>query len=142
MRKLLLLFSLSILGSCGTLNKSFSKNKNWLDGNWTGIGYQIDLKEDNQWTIALEIEKGSYNISYPSLDCSGKWKLTKYSEDQATFIEVIEKNTSTCTNNGKIILSKIDNKRILYSYFYNDGINNDGKKAMAFSTLEKNKQSL
>ncbi|ADV47613.1 hypothetical protein Celal_0267 [Cellulophaga algicola DSM 14237] len=134
---IVLLFSLFLLTSCGVSNKSSVKNKKWLEGKWTGIGYQTDLQEASQWTIALDIEKGNYNISYPSLYCAGKWKLTKYSEDQATFTELIENNTTTCIKNGTIILTKIDETRILYSYFYNDGINNDGKKAAAFSTLEK-----
>ncbi|WP_158973629.1 hypothetical protein [Cellulophaga sp. L1A9] len=130
-------FSLALLASCGVSHTSISKNKKWLEGKWTGIGYQTDLTEASQWTIVLNIENGNYNITYPSLDCSGKWKLAKYSADQATFTELIENNTSTCIKEGTIILSKIDENRILYSYFYNDGINNDGKKAAAFSTLEK-----
>lgn len=138
---ILITFTLLILGSCGIHNKSFSENKNWLEGKWTGKAFQIDLTEDNQWTIELDvnIKKEIYNISYPSLNCSGKWKLIKYSKDQATFKEVIENNTTVCIKHGIIILSKIDNRRVLYSYFYNDGINNDGTKAAAFSTLEKNK---
>ncbi|WP_299438363.1 hypothetical protein [uncultured Aquimarina sp.] len=138
---IIIVFSFLYLGSCGIHNKSYSKNKNWLEGTWTGIAFQIDLSEDNQWTIELDIdiEKETYNISYPSLNCSGNWKLIKYSEDQATFMEVIKNNTSVCIEHGIIILSKIDNERVLYSYFYNDGVNSDGKKATAFSTLEKNK---
>ncbi|WP_299245186.1 hypothetical protein [uncultured Aquimarina sp.] len=138
---IIMVFSFLYLGSCGINNKSYSKNKNWLEGKWTGIAFQIDLTEDNQWTIELEIDikKETYNISYPSLNCSGNWKLTKYSKDQATFEEIIKNNTSVCIERGIVILSKIDNERVLYSYFYTDGINNDGKKASAFSTLEKSK---
>ena len=136
---IVIIFSFFLITSCGVSNTSFTKNKNWLEGQWTGAAFQIDLSEDNQWTIELEIDvkEEIYNISYPSLNCSGKWELIKCSKDQATFKEIIENNTTVCIEKGVIILSKIDENRVLYSYFYNDGINSDGKKASAFSTLEK-----
>ena len=123
-----------ILNGCSTHKKSFLRNKPWFEGKWTGVGFQIDLEHDNTWDIELEIDakKEIYTISYPSLNCSGKFILIKHSKEQATFKEVIEKITIDCVKEGIVILSKIDDNLTLYSYFYKDG-----KKASAFSTLEK-----
>lgn len=139
--RLIVVFSFFIIAGCGINNTSFSKNKNWLEGTWTGTAFQIDLSEDNQWTVEVKIDtkKETYSISYPSLNCTGKWELIKYSEDQATFNEVIENNIDVCIEKGVVILSKIDQNRVIYSYFYNDVVNSDGTKASAFSTLEKSK---
>lgn len=133
---IILIFATTLIG-CG-INKTLIKKNSWLDGNWMGIGYQIDIKEDNKWLIQLEIDadKRIYNITYPSLNCSGKWKLIKYSNDQATFEEVIENNTINCIDKGTIILSKIDTERIIFAYFYNEEIDDD-KIAYAYSTLER-----
>ncbi len=136
---IVVMFSFFLIASCGVGNNNVIKNKHWLEGQWTGTAFQIDLSEDNQWTIELEInvKKEIYNISYPSLKCSGEWELIKCSKNQATFREIIKNNTTVCIEKGVIILSKIDKNLVLYSYFYNDGINSDGRKASAFSTLEK-----
>jgi len=143
LKVLLVVSSFLIIGSCGVNNTALSKkNKNWLEGQWTGLAFQIDIKEDNQWTIQLEIDiqKETYNITYPSLSCSGRWELIKYSGEQATFNEIIENNTGACIERGTIILFKIDDNRVLFSYFYSDGVYSDGKKASAFATLEKKSQ--
>ena len=133
LKLIILVIIISFLGSC-KISKPLSESKNWLDGNWSGIGHQIDIKEDNQWTIELKIntKEDLYNISYPSLNCSGKWELMKYSGTQATFKEVIDNNIIDCVENGIIIISKIDNSRVSFSYFYVGD-----KKASAFTTLEK-----
>ncbi len=46
----------------------------WINGIWTGIGYQ---PEGAIWTIKLTADesKNEFLIEYPSLNSSGIWKL-------------------------------------------------------------------
>ncbi len=138
----IIIITLLITSTGCKISKQISQHKiSWLNGTWQGTGYQIDLENDNEWSILLEIDTNNqlYTIAYPSLNCSGKWKLIKSSKDQATFEELIELNTVDCTQNGKVILSKVDDDHVIFSYFYTNTKFGNTKKASVFSTLEKQK---
>ena len=42
----------------------------WLDGQWEGVGCQLDLEENHTWSINLEIDiyQQLFEIKYPSLE--------------------------------------------------------------------------
>ncbi|WP_074405961.1 MULTISPECIES: hypothetical protein [Aquimarina] len=106
----------------------------WLNGQWEGVGCQLDLEDNNTWSINLEIDiyQQSFEIKYPSLECSGRWELVEYSYNRATFNELILENTNTCIKEGTVIITKVDENHISFSYYIIDG-----KDVLAFSTLKR-----
>lgn len=113
--------------------KSIQTRNNWLDGQWTGIGFQKDLVEDNSWSIetTINLKKRQFTINYPSIGCSGKWELLELSKHKAIFTETID-NINICTNHGKVILTKVDANHISFSYY----LQNESTVA-SFSTLKR-----
>ena len=89
----------------------------------TSLGIFLDYDYNNN----------TITINYPDFPCSGHWKLVKATENQAEFIEYIENGKDLCNDQGKIILTKIDERYITISYFLPDIM--DG--VIAFSTLER-----
>ena len=136
-KSILIITILSLFISCSAL-KSTSSKSSWLNGNWKGTGFQVDRDIDNTWDIVLNInsKNKSYDISYPSIPCSGKWKLIEISAERAVFTESIIQDNG-CVNGGKVLLSKLDNNRIIFSYYYPDGVYSGSEKANAFATLIK-----
>ncbi|MGB1039255.1 MAG: hypothetical protein ACPGVD_00105 [Flavobacteriales bacterium] len=131
-----ILISFFTLSGCTNRSKiKKSSSSSWIDGLWQGTGYQIDLENDNQWSISLKIDskRNIYTINYLSIPCRGQWELISISDEQAFFKETIHKGRNLCVNKGKIVLSKIDENTLIYSFF-----NPGEKKANAFSTLIKN----
>ena len=128
---------LSLFISCSTL-KSTSFKSSWLNGNWKGTGFQIDRDIDNTWDIVLQInsKEESYDISYPSIPCNGKWEIIEISAERAVFREHITDNNQ-CVSGGEVLISKLDNNRIIFSYYYAEGVYSGNEKANAFATLIK-----
>lgn len=125
---------LLLINSCSGLNISPHNKLKWLDGTWNGTGYQIDLQEDNTWAISLKIDAtaGVFSINYPSIPCNGIWELISLSKEQARFKETITQGTQECVPEGHILLSKVDDRTVILSFFY------PGEPiAYAFSTLRK-----
>jgi hypothetical protein len=101
----------------------------WIDGTWSGTGYQID--SGDTWQIELEADSalGIYSVNYPDLNCRGRWKTELVDGYSAVFIEKIEKGDHCCVDGGLIKISKIDANHISFSFFWDDG------SIGAFSTL-------
>ncbi|WP_103068050.1 hypothetical protein [Aquimarina sediminis] len=106
----------------------------WINGQWVGVGYQLDSVESDTWSIDLEIdmENELFNIEYPSLECSGRWELIEYSDERAIFDELILDNTSICIERGIVILTKVDENHISFSYY-----TLDEEEVLAYSTLKR-----
>lgn len=104
----------------------------WLDGPWEGVGYQENT--NTVWSIALGIDSGQekYEIEYPSLSCGGVWELESSDENKAVFVERIKTGLLNCVNNGRIVVTKIDQEYVTFSYFhpYDNSLN-------AWSTLKR-----
>ena len=122
----------------GIDNNDSSDNKTWISGRWEGDGYQIDCGPDNHWKIDLIInqKKQIFSIRYPSLDCSGNWKLVKLTNDVAVFEELISRDPkSNCLAESKIILTRIDSSHIIYS-----AMTKDADYVSSFATLRIKKK--
>jgi hypothetical protein len=128
LKSVLFFFITLILAGCKTSDIV------WLDGQWEGVGCQLDLEENNTWSIslAIDINQQSFEIKYPSLECSGQWELVEYSNDRAIFNETLIENTNTCIEDGTVIITKVDKNHISYSYYIVDDEN-----VLAFSTLKR-----
>ncbi|MCH2046545.1 MAG: hypothetical protein MK212_20685 [Saprospiraceae bacterium] len=107
----------------------------WLDGRWKGLGYQPDGIEKT-WSVDLtcNTEKEDFTIQYPSLDCSGSWTIVESFENRIVFREKIKKGLDKCVPTGVIIVTRINDNYISYSYF----IERYGKQYLSsFSTLKR-----
>ncbi len=105
----------------------------WLDGTWTGLGYQPDVM--SSWKIRLDYNYTTKEIKiyYSTFPCGGYWKLEKASRNKAVFTEYISNGVNKCQNKSTIIVTKINEKFVAVSYFYPEFT----KRVIAFSTLEK-----
>lgn len=103
----------------------------WLDGEWEGLGYQ--LNNGGTWSIRFsgQSANNSFIIQYPSLKCGGNWMMIAGNEYRAEFVEVIAYGTEFCVNGGVVILTRVDDRHIGFSYFSPERILD------AFSTLIK-----
>lgn len=117
---------------------SFAENNfktiKWLDGNWTGMKYQVNV--DRAWKVNLNCDskKGTYSIEYPDLNCAGYLQLVAIKDKQAYFIEKM--NNGLCLDDGYIIITFINEKLISFCCL------RENKKRMAsFCTLEKRNES-
>lgn len=127
MKKIFALLFISLFG-IGSL-QSGNSPLSWLEGSWHGVGYQ---NNSGTWSILFVArpDENFYQIDYPSLNCGGKWLLISGDENRAEFIEIIEKGQTLCLNGGKIIMTRVNETHISYSYF-----NPNSNQLEAFSTL-------
>jgi hypothetical protein len=90
----------------------------WIDGIWTGIGYQ---QEGVTWTIKLTVDEGKneFLIEYPSLNSSGIWKLLEKDSaaDRYTFQEAILNNDGNTLDGGRVVITKVNDNYMSFSYF-------------------------
>jgi hypothetical protein len=82
----------------------------WLDGVWSGEGYQTDTK--TTWVVRLTARDRTYSIDYPDIPCRGKWDLIDKNSREATFTEVIAQGTDRCGNNGHVMVEKVSASEI------------------------------
>lgn len=88
----------------------------WVQGSWEGIGYQINLPQT--WAIELEVKSpNNVTVNYPSLDCSGMWEIVGTATDRVEFKEIILNGVNRCVNGGLIIITRVDQHHITYSFF-------------------------
>jgi len=111
----LLIFSIS---GCTPFHKMPLSGLYWLQGEWKGVGLQLDYPQS--WTLVLEVENAEFGVRYPTLNCSGELKMNYNNRHRAEFIEVIWQGRDNCTNNNKIVLTYIDKYHISYSCFSPD----------------------
>lgn len=101
-----------------TLSNLASAESN-IEGIWGGFGVQPD--NNSAWTIKMNFSKGAYFIDYPSIPCGGKLKLLSKDGEKYTFREKITKNTRRCTDNGKLVVSKVDSNTLDWKWYYPSG---------------------
>ena len=89
----------------------------WIEGVWTGIGYQMDDK--TTWSIRLIINGSDnvYRIEYPSLSCGGEWRLVAFNSHSGKFVENILVGRDRCADNGTIVITRVDENHISFTYF-------------------------
>ncbi|CAF3745115.1 unnamed protein product [Rotaria socialis] len=109
--------------------------QNWLDGVWTGAGYQ---QEGYIWSIRLtaNTEKNEFRIEYPSIGGSGgQWTLIEKDStaDRYTFEERIFPPDGITEDGGRIIVTKVTDNHMSFSYFHRPTFTT----ATAWSTLER-----
>jgi hypothetical protein len=85
----------------------------WLEGVWTGEGYQTNTK--TQWAVRLTVQDDSYSIDYPDVPCKGTWKLIEKNSRSASFNEVITRGMDRCVN-GTVIVEKVSGSEISCSF--------------------------
>lgn len=117
------------------LTPTFAQNKKakWLYGIWAGNGCQIDVT-DQTWWMQIRADKDTIRVIYPDLGCAAIWKLQKADDYKAELIEVLTEGTDRCMNNGKVIVTKINEQFVTVSFFYPDVAPG---KLSAFTTLER-----
>jgi hypothetical protein len=111
----------------------------WLDGEWNGVGYQVD--NNSTWSIKLTVSSSSnsFKIEYPSLSCGGDWKLESFDENKARFTEDLNGGLNGCVSNSVMILTKVDDKHVTFSCFM-PVVNSCFKEEVlsSYATLRKN----
>lgn len=91
-------------------------SQNWLYGKWEGTGKERD---GNTWSMEFQASKGKFRVKYPSLKCSGEWKLISYRRYQARFRENITFNRVDCEPTGNVTIKRISGNQLLFNYSYN-----------------------
>lgn len=126
----ILFFCLASISTQAQHNKT-----KWLDGSWTGSGYQSAALNHSVWAINLDydFENEVIKIDYPDFPCGGYWKLVKADKNKAEFVEYIDNGKTLCNDQGKVIVTRIDENYITISYFLPELM----EGVIAFSTLEK-----
>jgi hypothetical protein len=88
----------------------------WLEGLWTGQGYQSIKRADrapgaddyeSNWSIALTVEQGAFKIDYPSLGCGGHWSRVLGNDREIVFTENITYGRERCIDKGKVTLGLV-----------------------------------
>jgi hypothetical protein len=85
----------------------------WLNGVWTGDGYQTDTK--TRWAARLTVQDETYSIDYPDIPCKGTWKLIEKNSRSASFNEVITQGIDQCIN-SHITVEKVSASEISCRY--------------------------
>ena len=111
-------------------DNSAQKKINWLEGSWEGKGYQID---GQSWQVDFSHADKKFTISYPSLGCSGWWKITESGKGRIVFIENLTVK-SICDQGDKVVVTKIDDKNISVAWFIPETF---GDQVVGFSVLHK-----
>lgn len=93
--------------------------RGWLAGNWQGTGYQTD--DNSTWAMQLDARRGDkFTVEYPSLDCTGEWRLVRLTRWRATLTETITRNPDRCEPRGHVTLLRLGSGQLLYLYSYKD----------------------
>lgn len=92
------------------------KSAGWLNGNWEGVGYQLD--DQSTWAMKLTARRGRYSIDYPSLNCGGRWRLVSINGARAQFREILNRGQDKCADRGKVFLQRLNRNQIVFLYSY------------------------
>jgi hypothetical protein len=88
----------------------------WLRGEWAGTSYQTDSADT--WTMVLTFKRGRYVAEYPSLECSGRWRLLSVNRTRAVFRETITKGAERCAPRGRVVIERLNARQLGYRYSY------------------------
>ena len=93
----------------------------WIDGVWTGVGFQITGTHCSVWKIKFTANEGEneYFIEYPTLGSSGVWKLLEKESaaERYTFEESILIQNGNTMNGGKVVVTKVSDNYMSFSFF-------------------------
>jgi hypothetical protein len=84
----------------------------WLRGVWEGTGYQTDT--NSTWGMRLTVNGKKYEVTYPSLECSGRWRLLSLSSRRAVFRETITRGTERCAQRGRVRIERLNSRQLGY----------------------------
>lgn len=110
----------------GTMNKISSTGtqipQNFV-GTWEGMGYSTSGSE---WSILVSLNTGNpYSIvgtiAYPSLKCGGVLSLVNLNSNSIQLFEDITYGTSSCVDEGTVILSTSISSAALDFYYEKEG---------------------
>ena len=90
------------------------KSRAWLNGSWEGTGYQMDT--DTTWTMSFRARGKRYTIEYPSLKCSGTWRLVSVNSRRAIFRERITVGRESCIDRGVVTIERLNGRQIAYRF--------------------------
>lgn len=92
-------------------------SQQWIYGKWEGQGRETS--DGFSWTIELHAQRGKFLIKYPSLKCSGEWKLVSFNKTTARFRENIKFNRKACEPTGNVTIKRLKGNQLLFNYSYN-----------------------
>ena len=121
----LLLLTLSLSAFAQTQSSA------WIRGTWEGTGYQID--DNSTWTMRLTANR-KFLIEYPSLNCSGTWRLISLNANRARFKERISTGKDACANNGRVVIERLSRSQIVFLYYQS------GSREVSASAVLKRKR--
>jgi hypothetical protein len=110
-----LLFAIVLLLTFATASHGQSSDTRWLRGSWEGVGYQMDT--ESTWPMKLVRKGNRYSVEYPSLNCSGRWRLLNASRNLVRFREEITVGRELCTDRGTVIIQRLSRRQIAYRYY-------------------------
>lgn len=135
MRAITVIFLLGALTiSCGSTGGSARESApaaEWIDGVWSGTGYQMDIS--STWTIKLTVNRSEnlFRIEYPSLACGGEWRVIAFTSHSGRFVEKIVFGRDKCADNGTIVITRVDANHISFTHFY------ENRVMSAYATLTR-----
>ncbi|MES2587898.1 MAG: hypothetical protein V4622_02890 [Bacteroidota bacterium] len=130
MKKSILIFASLMLVIALSSFKSSSSKTSWLDGNWKGEKYQVNMQKAWKTELTIDTKSKTFTVSYPELNCKGYLVLESATKNQAIFIEKLD--AGSCMSDGYIMINKVSEKLITFVCL------RDNKTRLAsFSTLEK-----
>ena len=99
----------------GTTNKGNIKmDVQWMQGEWRGVGYQVD---GATWDVVLVNDStGKIKVSYPTLGCAGSWEILTSELSKLVLIESIEEGKTLCDQGSSVIVNKVTDTHISLSY--------------------------
>lgn len=92
------------------------RSRAWLNGSWEGTGFQIDT--GTTWTMNFNAWGKRFLIEYPSLKCSGTWRLVRVNSRRAIFRERITVGRGECVDQGVVTIEKLNRQQIAYRFSY------------------------
>lgn len=122
------LLLLTCIATASTLVPAQSRDGDWLNGTWDGTGYQIS--DNTTWTMRLSASGKKYIIEYPSLKCSGVWRLVSLDADKATFVEKITNGIDKCEDDGNIVIERLSNNQLAFRYSLTGSIEVDASSIL------------
>ena len=106
----------------------------WLKGSWEGTGLQIN-PSNHTWEIIFAYTPGQelpFSINYPSIPCSGNWTIESHEFHRVVFTEKITEGYFRCADNGKVIVTYVDDNHISFTYFLSGS-----EKLDSYATLKR-----
>lgn len=113
-----LALTLTLLLALSPAAAAQTARRGWLEGRWEGTAFQTD--HNSTWAMSLDARRGTFTVEYPTLDCTGEWRLTRLTRWRATLAETVTRNPDRCAPRGHVTLLRLRRGQILYLYSYQD----------------------